>query len=978
MIALLIEFIVRTALIAIGIAVVLRVFRVRSAPAQHAAWTAVVVAMLCLPLALAGNLTLSLPVLEPQPSSVASTSDAGLAPVSGATPPVSMTETETTTSPVAAPSAPPNTVNWQGAFVILYLAGLAALMLRLVVGTIHANRLRRTAVLDHGYLTSERCSTPITVGWFAPALILPRGWQRWEAAKIGAVLTHEREHARRRDPLVQWLALLNRAVFWFHPLAWWLERRLASLAEEACDAAVIAAGHSPQDYSEYLLEMARAVSNDRGRVRLGMAMPGSGLTGRLRQILRGLPAPRLSRTRMACTTALCFVSSIFFAAGTPSVRSTEQVPSNSLQKFDVVSIRPCAGLPPPGAGRGQNPRFAAVTPGYAVWRCVTLSELANQAYAGADTPLLNRVNPRNAPQEETSVVQGGPGWIYSDRFEIEAKANGADRTALTGPMLRAMLADRFQLKVRRATEEQPMFALTQGSNTLKLTPTSAGECWERPRDWTPSMGVPAGSENKPSCGSQHVTYPDGRTRIEFTGVTMQGLAESLASRMVRYVVDRTKLDARFNVTLEYVPDDHTRESSTARNVPSASAGTDTGVRPAGVSIFKALQDLGLTLVPIKGPAEYLLVESAQRPKTTDAVSPAGAPPRAQGPGTPAAAPDGSRRLPDAQLQAQPEAQMQIKFEAVAIRPCDVASQGGGRGGGGGTSPRYAITPGYVRFGCATLEFLIEEAWGGRAQNALLNTLRGVATRDLDRPRRIRGGPSWIDEDRFEIEIRISGDTTSTTGSIRHDEVANAMAPALRAMLADRFQVKLRKETEQQPMYALSVAPGGHKLKPFADGDCVEWKEGMARPSRMGLLEGRWVCGVLHETWPIALQARISAGDRLTPDETTRPDRRMEGYGITLQALAARLASLMDMYVMDKSGVTGSFTFAFEYTANDNTPRTGRGMALDQPAWPQNNVVPGTVGKDQTIFKALAAVGLKLEPTRGPSEYFVVENAQRPK
>jgi len=43
------------------------------------------------------------------------------------------------------------------------------------------------------------------------------------------VLTHEWEHVRRRDPLVQWLALLNRSIFWFHPLAWWLERKLSEL-----------------------------------------------------------------------------------------------------------------------------------------------------------------------------------------------------------------------------------------------------------------------------------------------------------------------------------------------------------------------------------------------------------------------------------------------------------------------------------------------------------------------------------------------------------------------------------------------------------------------------------------------------------------------------------------------------------------------------------------------------------------------------
>ncbi len=48
--------------------------------------------------------------------------------------------------------------------------------------------------------------------------------------------------------MVQWVALLNRAIFWFHPLAWWLERRLSALAEEACDDAVLKQGQDPVQY----------------------------------------------------------------------------------------------------------------------------------------------------------------------------------------------------------------------------------------------------------------------------------------------------------------------------------------------------------------------------------------------------------------------------------------------------------------------------------------------------------------------------------------------------------------------------------------------------------------------------------------------------------------------------------------------------------------------------------------------------------
>ncbi len=122
------------------------------------------------------------------------------------------------------------------------------------------------------------------------------------------MLTHEQAHARRRDPLFQWLALFNRAVFWFHPLAWWLERKLSALAEEACDAAVLDRGHDPREYSRYLLDLARTVKRAGTRVNVvAMAMPGSALPQRVKNIINGVRPPSLSRTRLACAALACAI-----------------------------------------------------------------------------------------------------------------------------------------------------------------------------------------------------------------------------------------------------------------------------------------------------------------------------------------------------------------------------------------------------------------------------------------------------------------------------------------------------------------------------------------------------------------------------------------------------------------------------------------------------------------------------------------------
>ncbi len=211
--------------------------------------------------------------------------------------------------PVEIPAVPPAKLpvwDWTDVFLGLYFVGAFVLLLRLAIGTVRASRL-----------TSASCAAPVTVGLLRPRIILPASSADWTRAQLDAVLTHEQAHARRRDPLFQWLALFNRAVFWFHPLAWWLERRLSALAEEACDAAVLERGHDPREYSRYLLDLARAVQDAGTRVNVvAMAMPGSYLPQRVKNIINGVRAPRISRTRLAfARVGLRHSGGAFLAAG---------------------------------------------------------------------------------------------------------------------------------------------------------------------------------------------------------------------------------------------------------------------------------------------------------------------------------------------------------------------------------------------------------------------------------------------------------------------------------------------------------------------------------------------------------------------------------------------------------------------------------------------------------------------------------------
>jgi hypothetical protein len=205
----------------------------------------------------------------------------------------------------------------QAILLAVYLLGLCLLLFRLAIGTARARRLVRDAVLHGNIRTNSLCAVPVTVGFLHPTVIFPEHWRQWSRAQLDAVLTHEYEHVRRRDSLVQWLALLNRALFWFHPVAWWLERHLSALAEEACDYVVLARGHGPREYSDYLIDMARSVKRAGGRLNVaGMAMPGSSLSRRIRQILEGGSVPHMSRARMVSVGVACAITCTAFAAGT--------------------------------------------------------------------------------------------------------------------------------------------------------------------------------------------------------------------------------------------------------------------------------------------------------------------------------------------------------------------------------------------------------------------------------------------------------------------------------------------------------------------------------------------------------------------------------------------------------------------------------------------------------------------------------------
>jgi bla regulator protein blaR1 len=139
------------------------------------------------------------------------------------------------------------------------------------------------------FAESDRLSVPLTCGVIRPFVLLPADWRSWDAEKLDAVMAHEISHVARRDALTERLALLHRSVFWFSPLAWWLPRCLADLAEEASDEAALATGTEPTKYAEVLLGFLEDLNSASCRAHWqGVAMAQAGSAEkRLDRILRG-------------------------------------------------------------------------------------------------------------------------------------------------------------------------------------------------------------------------------------------------------------------------------------------------------------------------------------------------------------------------------------------------------------------------------------------------------------------------------------------------------------------------------------------------------------------------------------------------------------------------------------------------------------------------------------------------------------------
>jgi bla regulator protein BlaR1 len=422
---------------------------------------------------------------------------------------------------------------------------------------------------------------PGVFGIFKPVLLLPEGIvERLSPAQFQAILAHELCHARRRDNFAAALHMTVEALFWFHPLVWWIGSRLMEERERACDEEVLRHAAEPEVYAEGILNVCKFYLASPLRCVSGVT--GSNLKKRIEEIMTRRALYNLSlgkKLLLACAATAAIAMPIAIGVlNAPQAHAQSEAPKLT---FEVASIKPNSGNDR-GVGIRLQPGAGLRTTG------TTLKFLLTFAYDVRDFQ-----------------ISGGPGWINSDRFDIVAKSERGSSESAPDDMskmtdeqaktvheqikqkLQALLADRFQLAVHHETKEQSVYALVIGKNGSKL------------------------QESQSIQNARHMMM--NRGELDGEDVPLEFLASTLSSQLGRPIIDRTGLTGHYTFKLQWTPDPGQSAGKFA-GPPLPGAETPPPSDPNGPSIFTAIQEqLGLRLESQKGPVDLIVIDRVEKP-----------------------------------------------------------------------------------------------------------------------------------------------------------------------------------------------------------------------------------------------------------------------------------------------------------------------------------------------------------------------------
>ena len=562
---------IRSSIMILAGAILVSVLRIRDAALRWAVWTAMLCGYLLIPVmsTTLPSVNIGIPKAMERPAPVAYAPQEPVTAEFPFAPALQVHETPrgATTVQSGVPGAKP--FERGQAILGVYILIGAILLSRVCMGLgISLVLLRRSLTTDMpGVRESDRINAPVTLGIARPSIVLPAGWRDWNSLRLEAVLAHERSHIVRRDPAVQLLSAIHRALLWASPLSWFLHRQIVRAAEEASDDAAVEATHDRAAYAESLLDFMKRGVWSSSPAGVPMARYGNP-EHRVRRILYGSP-PSRRMTKRSIAAMVVLGSPLAYVIATAEPQNATPGPA-----FNSVEIRAAA----PNTMPQMRSRFG------------------NGRYELHNATVVDLI--RTAWGVDADSVSGGPDWLDLNRYDVIAMAPATTMPDMLKSMLQSMLKDRFQLSVRNGNKDNPAYAITVGRKP-QLKPsegTEASGC-----RFQPVPTVPRGD-------------PPPRMTLVCNNVTIPAFAKILsgAPEASGYVfgyplLDRTGLAGAWNFSLSWSP--------RRAYIWSPAQGE-------AVTLFDAFENqLGLKLALTRVATPVLVVEKANPPRVTDASKP---------------------------------------------------------------------------------------------------------------------------------------------------------------------------------------------------------------------------------------------------------------------------------------------------------------------------------------------------------------------
>jgi bla regulator protein BlaR1 len=458
-------------------------------------------------------------------------------------------------------------------------------------------RLERT----HGIRTpiemilSRASLEPGVFGIVRPVLIWPEGISdHLEDAHLEAILAHEVWHVRRRDNLAAAIHMVVEALFWFHPLVWWLGARLVEERERACDEEVVAMGNERQTYAESILKVCEfCVGSPLACV---SGVTGADLKKRMVYIMTECIAEKLNFGRkLLLSAAVSLALAVPIGLGVVNATQGRAVAQTETADATAPAYK-SASIQPHKSVEGVNERVGVFfSPHGFTTRAATLQTVIGVAYG-----------------VQADLILGAPDWVKSDKYDIDVnlpdsavqdpqKSGGGIGIERLRVMLQALLADRFGLSLHRQTKDLQVYELAIAEGGPKLQ--------EAKPAYTNPNGINGPEGPLPKKGMMKM----GPGELTDHGATLALLVDQLSWQLGRTVVDKTGLTGNYDFSLRWTPS--AGEAGMAKLMggnpePNSAVSSNISESP----LFTAIQEqLGLKLEPQTDPMQVVVIDRVEKP-----------------------------------------------------------------------------------------------------------------------------------------------------------------------------------------------------------------------------------------------------------------------------------------------------------------------------------------------------------------------------